>query len=113
MLSHTNMQSTHCNQWESNCPSLGKSLTLGEGWPLVQLYLLAPVRGLKCFKCKPHKRAPYLLNDFSCLVLLKPRGENKFKGILLLGTKQKESLLLNSIIKFVVIYKNIHMNITF
>lgn len=80
---------------------------------IVQLYLLAPVRGLKCFKCKPHKRAPYLLNDFSCLVLLKPRRESKFKGILLLGTKQKESLLLNSIIKFVVIYKNIHMSITF
>lgn len=44
------------------------------------------------------KCAPYLLDDFSCLVLFKPRRENKFKGILLLGTKQKQSLLLNSII---------------
>lgn len=65
---------------------------------IIQLYLLAPVRGLN----KPHKKcAPYLLDDFSCLVLFKPRRENKFKGILLLGTKQKQSLLLNSIINHI------------
>lgn len=109
VLSHANIQSTHWNQRESNTP-LWDNL-----WPLEKAghssTVLAPVRGLKRLKCKPHKRAPYLLNDFSCLVLLKPRRESKFKGILLLGTKQKQSLPLNSIIIFFVINKNIHMSI--